>query len=57
MYEKYESDLAVVKKELESQGIKNYTVYPANNCVGVTYGRVSSYYIVKNGVVVDIQID
>lgn len=57
MYEEYESDLKVVKQKLADQGIQFYTTYPANNCVGVNYGRVSAYYIVSGGEVVEIQID
>ena len=57
MYDEYESDLKVVEAKLAEQGIKNYTTYPANQCVGVTYGRVSAYYIVSGGEVIDVQID
>ena len=56
-YEKYESDLEIVKAKLAEQGITYYSLYPANNCVGVNFGRVSAYYIVQNGEVVDVQID
>ena len=57
MYQNYESDVEIVKKELEAEGIKYFTLYPANNCVGVSYGRVSAYYTVRDGVVVDKMID
>ena len=53
----YEQDLEVVKQKLAEQGIQHYTTYKANHCVGVSYGRISAYYIVRNGKVVDIQID
>jgi hypothetical protein len=53
----YEQDLEVVKAKLAEQGITHYSTYKANHCVGVSYGRVSAYYIVRNGKVVDIQID
>ena len=56
-YENYESDCEVVIEELEREGIKYYTLYPANNCVGVSYGRVSAYYTVRDGVVVEKMID
>lgn len=57
-YENYESDVEIVKKELEEvDGVKYYTLYPANNCVGVSYGRVSAYYTVRNGCVVEKMID
>jgi hypothetical protein len=57
MYETYEQDLEVVKQKLAEEGITIYTTYKANHCVGVSYGRVSAYYIVRNGKVVDVQID
>ena len=56
-YENYESDVEVVKAELEREGIKFYTLYPANNCVGVSFGRVSAYYTVRNGKVIEKMID
>ena len=57
MYDEYESDLKVVEAKLAEQGINSYTTYPANQCVGVNYGRVSAYYIVSGGEIVDVQID
>ena len=56
-YPEYENDLVIVKKKLEEEGIKHYTFYPANKCVGVNYGRIAAYYIVRDGKVVDVQID
>ena len=57
MYANYESDLKIVEAKLAEEGKTVYTTYPANNCVGVSYGRVSAYYIVRDGRVVDVQID
>ena len=57
IYENYQSDVEVVKAKLAEQGITYYSLYPANNCVGVNFGRVRAYYIVQNGEVVDVQID
>jgi len=57
IYENYESDLEIVKVKLAEEGINTYTAYAANNCVGVNYGRVAAYYIVRDGRVVDVQID
>jgi hypothetical protein len=57
IYENYESDLEVVKAKLAEEGIDTYTTYAANQCVGVNYGRVSAYYIVSGGRVIDVQID
>jgi len=56
-YENFESDLKIVEAKLAEEGIKFYTTYPANNCVGVNYGRIAAYYIVRDGRVVDVQID
>ena len=53
----YEQDLEVVKAKLAEEGITNYSTYKANHCVSVSYGHISAYYIVRNGKVVDIQID
>ena len=57
IYENYQFDVEVVKAKLAEQGITYYSLYPANNCVGVNFGRVSAYYIVRDGRVVDVQID
>ena len=56
-YENFESDLKIVEAKLAEEGIKFYTTYPANKCVGVNYGRIAAYYIVRDGRVVDVQID
>ena len=56
-YENFESDLKIVEAKLAEEVIKFYTTYPANNCVGVNYGRIAAYYIVRDGRVVDVQID
>ena len=57
IYDEYESDLKIVEAKLAEEGKTVYTTYPANQCVGVNYGRVSAYYIVSGGEVVDVQID
>lgn len=57
IYENYESDVEVVKAKLAEQGITYYSLYPANKCVGVNFGRVSAYYYVRDGEVVDVIID
>jgi hypothetical protein len=51
------SDFDVVKAKLAEEGIVYYSLYQANGCVGVSYGRVSAYYFVRDGRVVDVQID
>jgi hypothetical protein len=50
-------DLKIVEAKLAEQGIKFYSTYAANGCIGVSYGRVSAYYFVRDGKVVDIIID
>ena len=56
-YETYDEDLKVVEAELISSGIKHYHVYPANMCVGVGYGRISCYYHVREGKIVEVIYD
>lgn len=51
------SDFEVVEKKLAEEGIKHYSLYQANGCVGVSYGRISAYYYVRDGKVVDIIFD
>ena len=53
----YESDLKIVEAKLAEEGITHYTTFPGNDCVCVRFGRVAAYYIVRDGRVVDIQID
>lgn len=47
----------VVASDLKSKGITQYSWYPANGCIGVTYGNVSCYYYVRDGRIVDIIFD
>lgn len=51
------SDFEVVKQKLAEDGITVYSLYQANGCVGVSYGRVSAYYFVRDEKVVDIIFD
>lgn len=51
------NDFEVVKAKLAEEGIVNYSLYQANGCVGVTFGRVSAYYYVRDGKVVDVIVD
>ena len=54
----YEEALKVVKVYMEEKmGVKYYTTFPGNNCVGVTYGRVTAYVTVRNGEVVEFMVD
>lgn len=44
----YEKSLDAVKVFMtEQQGVSYYTTYPANNCVGVSFGRVEAYCIMN----------
>lgn len=51
------TEVAIVKEHLAKAGIPEYTIAPGNNCIRVTYGRVSEYYIFRNGELIDIQTD
>lgn len=51
------TEVAIVKEHLAKAGIPEYTIAPGNNCIRVTYGRVSEYYIFRNGKLIDIQTD
>ena len=59
MYPSYDEDLKIVKEELQKEGTKVEfcSFYPANNCVGIGYGRVSMYYTVRDGKVVEKMVD
>lgn len=50
-------DRLLVIDDLLKQGITNYTMRAGNECVWVGYGRVECYYIIRNGRIVDVQID
>lgn len=52
-----EKDFEIVEDHLKSQGITVYSLYKANNCIGVSYDRISCYYYVKDGKVVNIVYD
>lgn len=59
MYPTYELDKQVVIEELKKEGTNPdfCSFYPANNCVGIGYGRVSMYYTVKDGKVIEKMVD
>lgn len=46
-----------VQADLESKGIKHFTMRPGNDCIWVSYGRIDCYYIFRDGKIVDIQVD
>ena len=55
----YEKSLEAVKRYMDERGTKYYTTYPANECVGVTFGRVEAYCILNDDCteVVDFIVD
>lgn len=50
-------EVLVVTEHLKSKGIENYTLTQGNDCIWAYYGRINEYYIFKEGLLVDIQID
>jgi hypothetical protein len=52
-----EFELIVVHEDLRQRGIEDYTIQPGNDCIWVSYGLVHSYYIFREGKLVDIQYD
>jgi len=52
------NDFDVVKRDLElTHKGKPYVLYKGNNCVWVTMGVLNLYYFVKDGKIVDVQVD
>ena len=47
----------VVLDDLRKRNIEWATLRPGNECVWVSYNRLETYYIFRNGRLVDIQID
>lgn len=52
-----EFELSAITDHLQKLGVTNFDARPGNNCVWVSYGVVNSYYIFKDGKIVDIQFD
>jgi hypothetical protein len=52
-----EFEVIVVEDDLRRQGITNYNLRPGNNCIWVTAGQVSMYYVFSEGKLTDIQVD
>lgn len=46
-----------VIEHLRKLGVTDYTMRPGNGCVWVSYGRINSYYIFRNGLLADVQYD
>ncbi len=47
----------VIQDDLKSRGVIAYSWYPANNCIGVSYDRISCYYYIENDKIVNIIFD
>jgi hypothetical protein len=53
-----EFQLIKVVEDLGQRGIVDYTLWPGNNCIWVSYGLVDSYYIFDQYTnIIDIQFD
>jgi hypothetical protein len=50
-------DLDLIRADLAKRNITVFSTYAANGCIGVSYGRVSCYYYITNGKIVDIIYD
>lgn len=50
-------EVLLVEADLQKKGIKHYEMRPGNDCIWVNYGLVNSYYIFREGKIVDIQVD
>lgn len=50
-------ELLLVAEHLDKNGILYATARRGNNCIWVTHGMVDSYYIFRDGIIADIQID
>ena len=52
-----ELEVMIVAERLKAQGVESYTLARGNDCIWAYYGRINEYYIFKEGLLVDIQID
>jgi len=52
-----EFELLVITDHLRKQGITEFDARPGNGCVWVSYGVIDSYYIFRDGKLVDVQFD
>ena len=51
------NELMIVRERLRQQGVDCATIRPGNQCVWVTWGLISEYYIFRDGRLVDVQVD
>ena len=52
-----ELELLVVLDQLEKAGTKSAQIYKGNGCIWVTSGVVNQYYIFRDGIHIDTQVD
>jgi hypothetical protein len=50
-------EVMIIAEELEKRGITYYDMRPGNDCVWVSYNRLETYWIFREGRLADIQID
>jgi len=52
-----EFEVLQVAEHLKKQGVDSYSLTQGNGCIWAYYGVINQYYIFKDGLLVDIQID
>jgi hypothetical protein len=52
-----ELEVLVVAEELKKLGVSSYDLLKGNECIWASYDRINSYYIFREGSLVDVQID
>ena len=50
-------EVLVVTEELRKLGVENYTMQYISEGIWVSYGQVHSYYLFRDGKLVDVQFD
>jgi hypothetical protein len=50
-------EVMIIAEELQKRGITYYDMRPGNDCVWVSYNRLETYWIFREGRLADIQID
>jgi hypothetical protein len=52
-----EFEAIIIMEELKKRNVSWATMRPGNNCVWVSYNQLETYWIFREGRLVDIQID
>jgi len=50
-------EVMIIAELLATDNIEHYTMRPGNDCVWVSYSQLETYWIFRQGKLVDIQID